>query len=779
MAEEALKATKTDRRTAKGTLTRCGKSLAKLIEAKRPEQEVRDGLSKLQLAFDNLVEKHENYSRLIEDDSEFEVQEEWMADCQEDDAPIVSSGDDNPINTTSSGNNDVTLNHENASFVSGFKMEKPKITKFTGNVREYAIFRADFKHAIESRYSKRDAITFLRTCLEDKPLELIKGISSDYEAAWDYFDAIYGDPRFVSDTITQDIVKFIALQPGEDARFCDLVLLVKRSFNILKEVGSQNDMDNSHMLSIIEQKKCSDDRKVWSRDLERQGEKATLERLMNWMDVEMKSRMRATAPLRSSRSVCAFQVDTPKQKWYKCWYCKSSSHWPDSCPKFAALVIDQRIQVAKENHVCFSCMKTAGRDHRVDNCRRRPKCMKTENGRECMHFHHPLLHKSIAVQVGVVSLSEPYETLLPVITCKIYGQNGFQKQSNTLLDSGAQISLIREETAVALGLKKSDTAVTITKVGGEEETMRTKVYKVPVSSPDNTETFSIKAIGIPRISEEVSAVQFKPIAKLLGLENERIRRGKGPVDLLIGIDHAQMHTGQTRQTGQLVARKTPLGWVVFGGQSGETQVHGRVHHVRFAAPVEMSDFWKTEAMGVEVEPCVCEADKLTQAEREEAEIISKSCEKEGKQWKVPYPWEKNPMLLPDNKSLAMKRLESTERRLKKDPEKGVAYDKQMEEMKEMKFSRKLSEEEMDNYKGPVHYIPHHAVIRPEKKSTPVRIVFNSSSVYQGHALNDYWLKGPDILNNLFGVVLRFREKDVAFMGDISNMYHRVLIPEED
>ena len=62
MAEEALKAAKTDRRTAKGTLTRCGKSLAKLIEAKRPEQEVRDGLSKLQLAFDTLVEKHENYS---------------------------------------------------------------------------------------------------------------------------------------------------------------------------------------------------------------------------------------------------------------------------------------------------------------------------------------------------------------------------------------------------------------------------------------------------------------------------------------------------------------------------------------------------------------------------------------------------------------------------------------------------------------------------------------------------------------------------------------------
>lgn len=193
--------------------------------------------------------------------------------------------------------------------------------KFTGDVREYAIFRADFKHAIESKYSKRDAITFLRTCLQDKLLELIKGIGSDYDAAWDYLDSIYGDPRFVSDTITQDIVKFRALQIGEDARFCDLVHLVKRSFNTLKEVGSQNDMDNSHMLSVIEQKMCADDRKVWSRDLERQGKGATLEGLMKWMTVEMKSRMRATSPLKSSsnqRSVFLLNVDDSNKKWYKC-----------------------------------------------------------------------------------------------------------------------------------------------------------------------------------------------------------------------------------------------------------------------------------------------------------------------------------------------------------------------------------------------------------------------------------------------------------------------------
>ncbi|XP_068679809.1 uncharacterized protein [Montipora foliosa] len=146
---------------------------------------------------------------------------------------------------------------------------------------------------------------------------------------------------------------------------------------------------------------------------------------------------------------------------------------------------------------------------------------------------------------------------------------------------------------------------------------------------------------------------------------------------------------------------------------------------------------------------------------------------------IPYPWKKDPESLPDNRSLALKRLEGTERRLKSNLNQARAYEEQMTEMVKMNFCRKLSEDEVKNYKGPVHYIPHHAVIRPEKKGTPVRTVFNSSSVFQGHKLNDYWMKGPDLLNNLFGVVLRFREREVALVGDISKMYHRILIPERD
>lgn len=363
----------------------------------------------------------------------------------------------------------------------------------------------------------------------------------------------------------------------------------------------------------------------------------------------------------------------------------------------------------------------------MENCNRRQRCTKQENGTQCEQFHHPLLHKSNAFKIGVAAVTTGEGFLVPVMAANIYGQNGIKKNGNVLLDAGAQVSLIRSDTAELLGLKGRDVLVTITKVGGEEETMKTKEYRVPVSSVDDRKKYSIKAIGIPSIIDDIAPVPTSQITELLGLQNEKIRRGRGPIDILIGIDHAHMHTGETRQTRELVARQTTLGWVVFRGSSGNIQPASRILFVKYAMPVDLSDFWKTETIGVKVKPCICEADKLSQVEREEAEVISQSCQKVGKQWMIPY-------LLPDNKSPALKRLEATERRLKSNPDQAKVYEEQMTEMVEMDFCRKLSEDEAKNYKGPIHYIQHHAVVRPEKKSTPVRIVFNSSSVFQGHKL---------------------------------------------
>ena len=117
-----------------------------------------------------------------------------------------------------------------------------------------------------------------------------------------------------------------------------------------------------------------------------------------------------------------------------------------------------------------------------------------------------------------------------------------------------------------------------------------------------------------------------------------------------------------------------------------------------------------------------------------------------------YPWKRDPSSLPNNYAQVLEKLEFNEQRFMKQPEHALSCDMQVKEMEEMKFSRKLTEKEESKWKGPVHYVAHPAVLRPEKKSTPIRIVLNSSASFKGHILNDCWFKGPDLLNNLFGVV---------------------------
>ncbi len=64
--------------------------------------------------------------------------------------------------------------------------------------------------------------------------------------------------------------------------------------------------------------------------------------------------------------------------------------------------------------------------------------------------------------------------------------------------------------------------------------------------------------------------------------------------------------------------------------------------------------------------------------------------------------------------------------------------------------------------------------QPEK----FRIVFDCAAQYSGTSLNNETLQGPDITNQLIGVLTRFHEKPVAVMADIEAMFHQVKVPAE-
>lgn len=94
-------------------------------------------------------------------------------------------------------------------------------------------------------------------------------------------------------------------------------------------------------------------------------------------------------------------------------------------------------------------------------------------------------------------------------------------------------------------------------------------------------------------------------------------------------------------------------------------------------------------------------------------------------------------------------------------------------------TERLSKEEVLNYKGPTFCLPQHEVYKADSTSTPVRIVFNAAASYQGVSLNDLLAKGPDVINNLTGILLRFRKEEIGTVGDIRKMYNTVKLSEDD
>uniref|UniRef100_A0A914EIF6 Uncharacterized protein n=1 Tax=Acrobeloides nanus TaxID=290746 RepID=A0A914EIF6_9BILA len=60
--------------------------------------------------------------------------------------------------------------------------------------------------------------------------------------------------------------------------------------------------------------------------------------------------------------------------------------------------------------------------------------------------------------------------------------------------------------------------------------------------------------------------------------------------------------------------------------------------------------------------------------------------------------------------------------------------------------------------GTGYYMPHHAVVRADKLTTPIRPVFDasSSSTKGDLSLNDCLYPGPSLIANLVGMLLVFR-----------------------
>jgi hypothetical protein len=146
------------------------------------------------------------------------------------------------------------------------------------------------------------------------------------------------------------------------------------------------------------------------------------------------------------------------------------------------------------------------------------------------------------------------------------------------------------------------------------------------------------------------------------------------------------------------------------------------------------------------------------------------------QWETKYPYKQDPAVLckdGDNRAQVMSMTMKTEKRLMKNPELSKKYCEQFQDFIERGIFKEISNEELQQYHGPCRYSSHHEVFKEDSASTPVRLVLNSSLSYNGVSFNDILMKGPNALNNIWEVQLRFRSHAVALVCDLKKMYNSI------
>ena len=117
-----------------------------------------------------------------------------------------------------------------------------------------------------------------------------------------------------------------------------------------------------------------------------------------------------------------------------------------------------------------------------------------------------------------------------------------------------------------------------------------------------------------------------------------------------------------------------------------------------------------------------------------------------------------------------------QRRLSKDHQLSVPYDATQQTDIEKGYVKPLVFE--NPQPGRIWYVFNQPVCNPNKRGK-VRWVASTASIFKVQSLNTKLWSGPDLINNLIGILFRFREKPIAVMTDIETMFMQIAIIPED
>ena len=135
--------------------------------------------------------------------------------------------------------------------------------------------------------------------------------------------------------------------------------------------------------------------------------------------------------------------------------------------------------------------------------------------------------------------------------------------------------------------------------------------------------------------------------------------------------------------------------------------------------------------------------------------------------------------LPENLDIAIGRIKSLARRFKRDKSLLMKYNEVISSQIKQGIIEKVTiNTEITERR---HYLPHHPVMTPSKSTTKLRVVYDASikAKKRDKSLNECLHRGPVLLPDLCGILLRFRIQSIAIFADIEKAFLQVGIQKAD
>ncbi|XP_073966399.1 uncharacterized protein isoform X2 [Choristoneura fumiferana] len=478
-----------------------------------------------------------------------------------------------------------------------------------------------------------------------------------------------------------------------------------------------------------------------------------------------------------------------KRKW-SCIFC-GENHYNVYCGKVKT--IEER--KAKLKNRCFNCFREG---HFLQQCELKKFCYKCSSKGLRLRHHKALCPNNFtkreeterpSTSTSVMHVGMKGPTVLQTAVVMVKGENGRSKKCRILLDSGSQRSYVTRSIAEELRLKTEEENHLFIFTFGTKvpQELDSPIVKLNIE----TRTNNIKTLFanvVPSISHSVPYMNQK-LNNWNHIENYVFADDgslSDRVDILIGNDYyySLMGMGKIQIKEDLYLVESELGWILSGVSrmtankscddlsvvtyfqaSCETRLN------RPDAPIDNGNLkclWDLESIGITDSP---KMDRDVEAIKH----FNETTENRDGRYYVSWPWNEYPPHIPSNFGLAFGRLVNLVKRLDADTLR--KYDETLKDQLEKEIIEVVPITQANEESNPIHYLPHHGVSVPGKS---LRIVYDASAKTKDNkSLNEHLHCGPMLLEDLTGLILKFRCYSIGITADVEKAFLQIGLKEQD